>query len=212
MSLIILDFGSGNTCRNDVYAISDMIAALAKVDSRRHGHKIVIKWQLFEKAGDNIPLDRDNFWTFYQSAKESGYETTASVFDIPSLKFLLQFNDLPFIKIANRRDLDYLIGLIPRQIPAIISVGPGTMTNMPYRENVKELFCVSKYPASIEDYEPYMHRINGLSGISDHTTDFELWNIYKPEIIEWHYKLSHQTGLDAGPFARTPEQLIEIIG
>ena len=47
--------------------------------------------------------------------------------------------------------------------------------------------------------------------ISDHTTDFQLYNKYKPKIYECHYKLEDSTGLDAGEFARTPEQLAEIL-
>lgn len=237
MSTIILDFGSGNTGRNEPYTMTAMVNELMKVDSRRHGHRIIIKWQLFEKAGDNIPLDRQQFHVFYEYALEMGYESTASVFDLPSLQFLLSVakdkcgkqaatfeeskepiqpqdmvSGLPFIKIANRRDLDYLIGYIPRRIPVYVSVGAASLPVLPYNENIKELFCVSKYPADISDYEPYMHRLKGISGISDHTDTFELWHTYQPEIIEWHYKLPNSTGLDAGSFARTPEQLREIIG
>jgi hypothetical protein len=47
--------------------------------------------------------------------------------------------------------------------------------------------------------------------ISDHTTSWDLFNKYNPEIIEWHYKLSDSIGLDAGDFARTPEQLKEVL-
>jgi hypothetical protein len=38
-----------------------------------------------------------------------------------------------------------------------------------------------------------------------------LFRKFEPEIIEMHYKLPDSTGLDAGPFARTPEQLAEIL-
>ena len=42
--MIILDFGSGETCNNDVGTAYRMIDELEKVDTRRHN--VVIKWQL----------------------------------------------------------------------------------------------------------------------------------------------------------------------
>jgi hypothetical protein len=68
---------------------------------------------------------------------------------------------------------------------------------------------VSNYPAYRKEYED-LGMLRG-DNISDHTTTFELYNIYKPEIIEWHYKLENSTGLDSGEFARTPKQLKEIM-
>jgi len=80
------------------------------------------------------------------------------------------------------------------------------------------MWCVSKYPATLAEYDEILwdedtgKRITiPYSAVSDHTTDFELWHKYKPKIIEFHYKLSDSTGLDAGDFARTPEQLREIL-
>jgi sialic acid synthase SpsE len=79
------------------------------------------------------------------------------------------------------------------------------------------MWCVSKYPTILEDYDKMLEPIKDLlamnvsPAISDHTTDFELWHKYKPSIIEWHMKLSDSTGPDAGPFSRTPEQLAAIL-
>jgi hypothetical protein len=47
--MIILDFGSGNTCRNDKGIVKDMIQSLGQ----REG--IIIKWQLFQHLPPNIP-------------------------------------------------------------------------------------------------------------------------------------------------------------
>ena len=44
-------------------------------------------------------------------------------------------------------------------------------------------------------------------GISDHTTNFDLFNKYQPKVYEFHFKLDGMTGLDAGDFARTPDQI-----
>lgn len=222
MAKIILDFGSGNTCLNDWPYAKRMIDELKAVDTGKH--EVIIKWQLFKEAGKNIPLSRDIFYLAYNYAQELGYQTTSSVFDKDSLDYLLKF-DIPFVKIANRRDLDYLIGLIPRQIPVYVSKGNAEDISI---HNGIEMICVSKYPALLKDYEPIldfcksvwrcgylkrndegMWKIN--LAVSDHTIDFDLWHKYQPQIIEWHYKLEDSTGLDAGPFARTPEQLKEVL-
>jgi len=206
MSQIILDAGSGNTCQNNPDIIRRMIDELAAVDT--HKHEIVIKWQLFKKAGNNVMLEPARFDFAYDYAKCCGYKTTASVFDIWSLEFLLRF-DIPFVKIANNRSLDWLLGEIPRKIPVYVSVD--TIRNAPYISNGKYLYCISKYPATIKDYEDAdIDMLNRLP-ISDHTIGLDLFKKYQPRIWEKHYKLSDSTGLDAGPFAITPEELREIL-
>ncbi len=211
MTQIIFDFGSGNTCRNDKKIVKKMLDELKKVDTGKH--EIIIKWQLFKEAGKNIPLEHDIFKYAYDYAKKLGYQTTSSVFDKESLDFLLQF-DIPFVKIANNRNLDYLIGEIPRKVPVYVSYGEiDDIKVMQYKDNVKKMLCVSEYPAEIEDYEQFElgYYIKNDYGLSDHTTDFYLFNEYQPSFIEWHYKLADSTGLDAGEFAKTPNQLKEVL-
>ena len=213
MSQIILDFGSGNTCRNDPNIIKRMIDEIVKIDTKKHS--IVLKWQLFERAGENKPLDHSVFRMAYYYAEKHGYKTTASVFDLSSLRYLLKFN-IPFVKIANNRLLDWLIGEVPRKIPVYVSVGNIDDYITYTREGIEAIACVSKYPATLKDYENTYKSSLGceLQGgcVSDHTVGLELFKKYQPEIFEKHYKLSDSTGLDAGPFAITPEELREIIG
>lgn len=203
MAKIILDFGSGNTCHNDYDYVERMLDRLKEVDTGQH--EVIIKWQLFKEAGQNIPLKHNVFSWAYHYADILGYQTTASIFDKESLDFLLQF-DVPFIKIANNRKLDWLIGEIPRKIPIIIS-----LSNDGNHKECTALRCISKYPSTIEQYEYQFLEHNLRLGISDHTTNWDLFNKYKPEIIEWHYGLEDSTGLDAGPFMRTPTMLKEIL-
>ena len=219
--MIILDFGSGNTCKNSKRYITQMINKLVEVDSRKH--EVVIKFQLFKDVPPNIPLRHDVFRFAYEYAKEKGYKTTASVFDTDSLQFLLTY-DIPFVKIANRPDLYWLAGEVPRKIPVYASFSnigdfwdrkPAWMIEHP-------MWCVSKYPATLEDYEKNIIFPDYAEGelakilipypaISDHTTDFTLYHKYKPVIYECHYKLNDSTGPDSGDFARTPEQLREVL-
>ena len=215
MSQIILDFGSGNTHKNDWAYLKKMLDELKAVDTGKH--EVIIKHQLFAEAGENIPLNRGLFINAFAYAAELGYRTTSSVFDKESLDFLLQF-DVPFVKIANNRDMDWLIGEVPRRMPVYVSYGlqnddeDGLDEKCNYKVNITPLLCVSKYPATIKDYEDCFGRcLRNGTHISDHTTNFGLWYRYQPQIIEWHYKLDDSTGLDAGPFARTPEQLREVL-
>lgn len=214
MSKIILDFGSGNTCKNDWLYAKQMIDELKAVDTGKH--EVIIKWQLFKEAGQNIPLDREIFRKAYEYAKKLGYQITSSVFDKESLDFLLQF-DVPFIKLANRRELDWLIGEIPRKVPVYVSYGSyeEMKSSKPFMNNIVPLRCLSQYPAKLEDYieiiETWFCGPDVLA-ISDHTTNFGLWYRYQPKIIEWHYVLKHDSNnLDGGPFARTPTMLAEVL-
>lgn len=224
MAQIILDMGSGNTCRNDEKIVKKMLDELKKVDTGNHGHEIIIKFQLFQKAGLNIPLEHGVFGYAYMYAKELGYKTTASIFDKKNLNFLLDWYEVPFVKIANNRELDWLIGEIPRKVPVYVSYGnKEDWIDRELSPNVYML-CVSNYPATIDDYrEKFGDYFLNLSsqreflirpedwGISDHTIGLELFKKYKPTIWEKHYKLHDSTGLDSGDFAITPEELGEIL-
>ena len=210
MAKIILDV-SANTHKNEWKYLKKMLDELKKIDTGKH--EIIIKHQLFIKAGKNIPLDKEIFKKAYDYAKKLGYKTTSSVFDKESLDFLLDFV-VPFVKIANNRNLDYLVGEIPRKIPVVISYGDVEELKVAQNDNIVRLLCVSEYPATLEKYEEAFdleYYIKCGYGISDHTTNFDLFNKYEPEIIEWHYKLEDSTGLDAGEFAKTQKQLKEVL-
>jgi hypothetical protein len=200
---IILDI-SANTHLNLEPYYKRMVGELAKIDYRKH--EVVLKWQLFERAGDNRVADINLFcrmaiWAW----EEYRYRTTASVFDTKSLTSLTTIDDtlpyeLPFIKIANNPHIYWLIGEIPRKYRVYRSGD-----NYGCEENIVYLQCVSKYPSSIDDYS------DNAPFISDHTIGLELWHRNKPLIWEKHYKLPDSTGLDAGPFAITPDELKEVL-
>jgi len=203
---IILDI-SANTHKNERAYYRKMIDELVKVDTKKH--EVILKWQLFNKQGKNY---RPEPFMFIEMAQWSyltyGYKTTTSVFDLPSLDWLLSWPlpyELPFIKIANNRELDWLIGEIPRKYKVYKSVGTMREYYDDREGGVYPLFCVSEYPANIKDYPKTIQRI------SDHTVGLELYHRNHPYILEKHYKLLDSTGLDAGDFAITPSELKEIL-
>lgn len=209
MSEIILDFGSGNSCLNDKEIVKKMYDELKNADTGKH--QIICKWQLFKEAGQNIPLHRDVFDYAHKYGNKLGYQVTSSVFDKESLDFLSQF-DVPFVKLANRRELDWLIGEVPRRVPVYSSRGKNDYSEFTAAKlGDYPMLCVSKYPCDLKDYENMFGNMLHINPISDHTTNFDLFHKYRIEIIEMHYKLEDSTGLDAGDFARTPAQLAEIL-
>jgi len=201
---LILDFGSGNTCQNDFHIVKRMLGCMRKVDSKKY--PIVVKWQLFRAAHPNAPLLPQVFQAAYYAARDMGYACTASVFDEQSCEFLLKYQ-VPFVKIATGcPDPVKLIDMVPRRIPIVRSFAPRLAS---WGWNQYNLQCVAEYPA---DPAKYDHTRVGFDGISDHTVG---WDMFKkaPWYNYWekHYRLPESTGLDAGPFACTAEELKEIM-
>ena len=201
--MIILDLGSGNSCRNDWPTAMEMIHAIASIDT--HREEVVLKWQLFEKAEPNLPLERDIFSRAYTYAWGLGYDTTASVGDVLSLDFLLRFQ-IPFVKLACRPELYHLADRVPDGIQVIKSVSslddftPGC------------LCCVREYPADAKVYRKAFRDAQLKAGISDHTTDWYLYKKFSPEVYECHMVLEHsEKNPDGAAFARTPTDLREIL-
>ena len=204
--MIVLDLGSGNTCQNDIKKVEDMIDAIAYVDSGKY--EVVLKWQLFHSAPPNEPLKRDVFRHAYEYAADRGYKTTASFFDVDSMNFLLDF-DVPFVKIANRTDLRPMAALID-SVPIWVSYQSSNKIGR--RSLVKPLCCVSAYPAPIEAYERLFTSYHLTQGISDHTDGWDLFYKYQPLRYECHFVLKQdKKNPDAGPFARTPKYLEDIL-
>ena len=210
VSQIILDI-SANTFKNDEAYYKRMVNELSNVDTRKH--EVILKWQLWTgKRGKNIKADIGLFYLMARWAwNKHQYKTTASVFDEESLSNLLLINPelegygLPFIKIANDRGLDWLIGEIPRKYKVYKSVDRIPVINWQFNNGIEELWCVSEYPAPIEKYPDW------CKTISDHTVGLELFHGNQPVIWEKHLRLEDSTGLDAGPFAITPRELGEIL-
>ena len=202
MRVIILDMGSGNTCHNDRRIVERMIREIAQFYTDK---VVVLKWQLFKDAPPNIPLDHECFRYAYDLAWKLGYTTTSSVFDLDSMRFLMQF-DVPFVKIACRPDLYELAQYSTK--PVYVSTAQSGL-NLPGEVH---LACVRKYPASLAEYEKAFTP-QDLLRVSDHTVGWDLYYKYRPEIIEKHYVHERvPDNPDAGPFAVTPDQLGEVLG
>ena len=222
MSQIILDMGSGNTLKSLDIA-KKMIDEVAAIDTKKH--EVIFKVQMFINEPPNIRIEPSILGgIFGYCTIVKGYKIVASVFDLLSLNFLFRTTrskkyDLPFIKIACRPDLYWLIGEIPRKIPVYQSVNPkeywnGSIGDAAFEwqgSKILKILCVSKYPAQIKDYGAGPGGTTAYA-ISDHTVGLKLFNKHKPQIWEKHYVLEHDDkNPDAGAFAVTPEDLKEIL-
>ena len=199
--MFIVDLGSGNSCQNDLGKVREIIDSL-------EGKEVICKWQLFLDAPPNIPLKHDVFRYAFKYAKKKGLKTTSSVFDIPSLQFLQEFEDIPFIKIANNPKYYYLA----RQIKTPMVISYSSIAEMGKRKMIKPLCSVSRYPAQPIQYMKNFSPFWLAQGISDHTEGFDLYHKYQPEIFEKHYVLKHsKDNPDGGVFSCTPDELDEIL-
>jgi len=204
----IADIGSGNTLTDADTAIK-LIDEVIKRDTGKH--EVIFKTQLFREAPPNKPLLQYVFAGAWSHAKSNGYHLTSSVFDQWSLDFLLEWDTkawpLPFIKIACRPDLYWLIGEIPRRIPVYCSTS-GNILNY----DVDTMYCVREYPANVHSYD-YAWEL-GCAFISDHTEGLGMFKEHYTDTMAWekHVCLEHTPdNPDAGAFAVLPEELEEIL-
>lgn len=204
---IILDIGSGTNVR-------DWDAMIDRIKDNDSGmHRIVFKTQLFTDIPPNKPVDHGDFESIYWYAQERGYDLTASVFDTASLEFLLGY-DVPFVKIACRQHLYPLIDEVPGDVAVYASTSKRTDA---VRDATVYLACIPEYPAPKDDYYAIYYELRGWAGnkdavgISDHTVGLDLVKDLRPPTWECHLKLESSTGPDAGPWAKTPAELQEIL-
>ena len=204
---VILDI-SANTHQNDQRTIKKLIAAIPKTDK----HNITLKTQLWSAKnpqGRNARTTTKGLHTFMVAAKLAGYDATSSVFDRESVLLLMKYKP-KFVKIAFRDGLDMAAGAVCRDVPIYKSCdveqdGWGSSWSKD-----RDMFCVPEYPAPVEKYYRMGHR----GGVSDHSAGLHVWHMAMKDgfkCYECHYVLERNyINPDAGPFAKTPEDLREM--
>jgi len=134
---------------------------------------------------------------------------SSSVWDIPSLKFLLKY-DVPYIKIpsALNQDRELILEAVKSSKPIILSTGMSTLaeidTTVEYLESINATYILlhttSSYPASYCELNLSLikilsERYNCLVGYSGHEYDLEPSVIavaLGAVIVERHVTLSHE--------------------
>lgn len=140
--------------------------------------------------------------------KEKSIDWTASVWDLPSLEFILKYN-VPFIKIPSAKitEKDLLEAAAKSNVPIVLSTGMSTIEEIDHavyilRKNSADfllLHCNSAYPSSKEDLnvrcmETLSKRYNCPVGYSGHEYDLDP-SVYSAvlgaKVIERHITINH---------------------
>jgi len=168
---------------------------------------------------DYLEFDKRGVHQLVSWCEEEGIEFMASVFDEERLKWCEEFGVRRY-KIASRtvkEDMVLCNAILNTGKEAIVSLGMWNEKEKPFKANskVKYLYCVSKYPASLEDMKgfPGDFKKEGFAGYSDHTVGIDMCLLAVARgagIIEKHFtfdKTRIRNTEKAHPCSMLPEEL-----
>lgn len=141
--------------------------------------------------------------------KEKPLDWTASVWDIPSLEFLLNY-DIPFIKVPSAKitELEMLTACVKTGKPIFLSTGMSTIKEIDAAVEILEKYSNgnyvlfhtnSTYPSKLDELNLQMiktlkDRYDCIVGYSGHEYDIEptiIAPVFGASVIERHVTLSH---------------------
>lgn len=202
----------------------DMILAKHLIELAKSNGADLIKFQLYNHNQlyanhpevPNVELSKSQAFELFNYGKRAGIEVFFSVFDVERVQWCEELGVHRF-KVAcsqstDKRLLGYLKGT---ESPVIVSMDSLIFSSPEISGcNWHYLFCVSKYPAEVKDYLCYNSSAYRCyyEGISDHTIGIDTAKIALArgaEIIEKHFCIDHQTGIDAA-WSMTPDELKEL--
>ena len=164
-------------------------------------------WDLYKKAQTPFEWQKELF----NYAKKIGIKCFSTPFDIKALEVLEKIN-CPFYKVSSfeMTDLELISEIAKTKKNMIISTGLASLKEIEIAYNVAKkggakkislLYCVSIYPASINDF--HLENISILKkefncpvGLSDHSIDNKIALVAASlgaEIFEKHIALANQT-------------------
>ena len=171
------------------------------------------KFQLYDSVKlygekQDTELTKTEALMLFNYGKEVGIEVFFSVFDVERVGWCEEIGVKRY-KIACDKMTDELFYAIPPNADLITSYSKqwgGELLG-------QTLLCVPRYPAWITDYELDSIKFPiKYDGISDHTIGLDCAKIALSrgaEIIEKHFAIDHETGVDA-EWSMTPEELKEL--
>ncbi|MDR2409542.1 MAG: N-acetylneuraminate synthase family protein [Bacteroidales bacterium] len=156
-----------------------------------------------------IEFQRKEYDYIDKYCREKPLDWSASVWDIPSLEFLMNY-DVPFIKIPSAKITDHnlVVNCAETGKPLFVSTGMSTLTEIDavveilekYAHNRYVLFHTnSTYPARLDELNLKMirtlrERYGCVVGYSGHEYEIEptiMAPIYGASVVERHITLSH---------------------
>ena len=178
-------------------------------------------WDLYKNAHTPYKWHREAF----DIAKKYKKILFSSPFSERAVDFLENFN-VPLFKVASFEitDLKLINYIASKKKPIIISTGMAKIIEIKkaikeinkYHKKIIILHCVSGYPTDLKDVnlEKILKLKNEfkeyLIGLSDHTNDIYssiAANLFKPVLIEKHFKLNDKDKTTDSAFSITPKKL-----
>ena len=173
------------------------------------------KFQLYnsrELYGEyqNTELTKAQAFDLFNYGKDIGIEVFFSVFDVERVKWCEEMGVKRYKIACKMRDEDVINAVVKAGKEIIISANHPHCIGDPKIKGAW-LFCVSEYPAQLK-YMPDFEEDPLFVGFSDHTIGLDAAKIALArgaEIIEKHFAISHDKGVDA-EWSMTPEELREL--
>ena len=155
-----------------------------------------------------VEFEKDEYDIIDEYCKSKPIDWSASVWDLPSLEFLINYK-IPFIKIpsAHLINLDLLKKSAETKIPIIISTGMSTLDQVDkaydivnkYNSSLVIMHCNSTYPTPVEELNlkviaQFQNRYDCVIGYSGHEYEVEPTVIavsLGASVIERHITLDH---------------------
>jgi len=199
--------------------------------ARENGGDLV-KFQLYNHKslyGDNpaipnVELSFEQAKMLFEYGREIGMEVFFSVSDVERVKWCEEIGVKRYKVACKMRDESVLEAIALTNKPVIMSMNDefaGGYHCGSTKARVDYLYCVPKYPAEIDDLDfngrndswDSTNTFDLVAGFSDHTIGLDAAKIALSrgaEIIEKHFAIDHETGVDA-PWSMTPEELKELV-
>lgn len=155
-----------------------------------------------------IEFKKNEYDLIDQYCKSKPIDWTASVWDMPSLDFILDY-EIPFIKIpsAHLTNLELVERAAETKKPIIISTGMSTLEEVDnayniiikHNSNLVIMHCNSTYPAPIEELnlkviKTFNKRYGSIIGYSGHEYSLEptvIAAVLGAKVIERHITIDH---------------------
>lgn len=180
----------------------------------------LVKFQLYNhnilyKDRPDVPdvaLSFEQAKMLFDYGEEVGIEVFFSVFDVEKVQWCEEIGVKKY-KLAARtiydKDLQYEVGKTGK--PVILSYH--CTEHIPTMNIENHLYCISDYPTKLESID-FLMMESEYDGFSDHTVGFDAAKLALArgaKIIEKHFCIDHDTGIDA-EWSMTPDELHELKG
>ena len=151
---------------------------------------------------------RQASYLFNYGREVVGIEVFFSVFDIERVEWCESMGVERYkVAYSQKGNMELAKAIYATCKPAMIS---SNGIHEVFSNDTKDLYCVPKYPAELSDVD--VDYAGNFEGFSDHFVGLDMSKIFLAmgaEIIEKHFAVDHETGVDA-PWSMTPQELKEL--